>query len=154
QCQAIGTPGDPILTLYDADGKQLDENDDAGSRDSHLDHTFEKAGDYYLRVRDAQGRSAPELVYRLVIQDGAPPDFSLTTETRARVVGRGDSVPFEVTVERDRWDGPLTLSIADLPPGVSASAAVVPAGVNRGLLVLSAEKSASPGVFPLHIVGE
>jgi hypothetical protein len=154
QCQAIGTPGDPLLTLYDGDGKQLDENTGSGSRDAHLDRMFEKSGDYYLRVRDAQNRSAPELVYRLVIQDSPPPGFTLTTETRARAVGRGDSVPFEVNIERDRWDGPVTLSIADLPPGVTASTAVVPSGVNGGLLVLTADKTAPLGPFPLRIVGE
>jgi hypothetical protein len=153
QCQAIGSRGDPILTLYDSDGKQIDENDDSIGRDSHLDHTFDRAGDYFLRVKDVPGRSAPDLVYRLIIQEPPPPGFALSTETRARMIGRGDSVPFEVAVERDRWEGPVTLSLADLPSGVTATTTTVPAGVARGLLVLTADARAPMGVFPLHIVG-
>jgi hypothetical protein len=153
QCAAIGSLADPILTLYDNAGKQLDENDDADGPDSRLERTFDTAGDFILRVKEVKSFTGPDLVYRLVLRDAPPPGFSLATETRERAVGRGDSVPFEVNVTRDRWDGPVTLRIADLPKGVTASECVVPAGVGQGLLVLTADKDASLGAFPLHIVG-
>ena len=62
-------------------------------------------------------------------------------------------MPLEVTVTRDRWEGPVALSIRDLPSGVTASTCIVPPGVGKGLLILSADKAASLTAFPLHIVG-
>lgn len=153
QCQAIGTRADPVLVLLDGSGKMLEENDDAVGRDSRIDRTFDKTGDYFLRVREVTGRTGPDMVYRLVIQEAPPPGFSLATETRARAVGRGDSAPLEISVDRDRWDGPVTLTVTDLPPGVTASTEVVPAGVGRGLLVLTAAKDAPLGPFSLHVAG-
>ncbi len=153
QCAALGSLADPVLTLYDSAGKQLDENDDADGPDSRLERTFDQAGDFLLRVKEVKGATGPDLVYRLVVQDAPPPGFSLATETRGRAVGRGDSVPFEVNVTRDRWDGPVTLGFADLPEGVTGTTCVVPAGVGQGLIVLTADKDAPQGAFPLHIVG-
>ncbi|HZP83007.1 MAG TPA: hypothetical protein VFB21_15310, partial [Chthonomonadaceae bacterium] len=151
---ALGSRADPVLTLFDDTGKQLEENDDSnGTPDSRIERTFDQAGDFTLRVKEVKGFTGPDYVYRLVVQEAPPPGFTLATETRARVVGRGDSVPFEIEVTRDRWDGPVTLSVADLPQGVTASACRVPEGVGRGLLVLTAAKDAPLGAFPLHIVG-
>lgn len=153
QCQAIGSSADPTLTLMDANGKTLMENDDTYGRDSHLDFTAPQASDYLLRVRESTGRSAPELVYRLLVLPPPPPGFSLSVETRGRVVGQGDALALEVNIARDRFDGPITLTAAGLPAGVSAAPVVVPSGVSRGLLVLSALPTAMPGAFPLQIVG-
>lgn len=154
QCAALGSRADPVLTLFDDAGKPLEENDDSdGKPDSRIERAFDQAGDYTLQVKERKGFRGPDYVYRLVVQEAPSPGFTLTTETRARVVGRGDSVPFEVEVTRDRWDGPVTLSLADLPQGVTASACQVPEGVGRGLLILTAAKDAPLGAFPLHIVG-
>ena len=153
QCQAVGSQADPTLTLLDTNGKTLLENDDTNGRDSHLDFTAPAAADYLLRLRDSTGRSAPELVYRLLILPPPPPGFTLTVETRGRVVGQGDSLALEVNVARDRFDGPVTLTAANLPAGVTAAPAVVPAGSVRGLLVLSALPGAPLDAFPLQIVG-
>ncbi len=153
QCQAVGSQADPMLTLIDANGKTLLENDDTNGRDSHLDFTAPQAGDYLLRLREATGRSAPELVYRLLVLPPPPPGFTLTTETRGRVLGQGDSLALEVNVARDWYDGPVTLTMAGLPPGVAVAPVVVPAGSTRGLLVLSALPVAPLNAFPLQIVG-
>ena len=153
QCQAIGSPADPTLALMDANGKTLMENDDTNGRDSHLDFTAPQAGDYLLRVREATGRSAPELVYRLLVLPPPPPGFSLSLETRGRVVGQGDSLALEVNIVRDRFDGPVTLTAMGLPAGVTAAPVVVPAGAVRGLVVLTALPSAIPSAFPLQING-
>jgi hypothetical protein len=153
QCQVIGSPADPTLTLMDANGKTLMENDDTFGRDSHLDFTAPQAGDYLLRVRESTGRSAPELVYRLLVLPPPPPGFSLSVETRERVIGQGDSLALEVNIARDRFDGPVTFTTAGLPGGVTAAPIIVPPGVSRGLLVLSALPGAMPGAFPLQITG-
>src|ERR1700722_14994850 len=137
----------------DVNGKTLMENHDPCGRSPHLAFTAPQAGDYLLRLRESTGRSGPELVYRLLVLPPPPPGFSLSVETRGRVVGQGDVMALEVNVARDRFDGPVTLTATGLPTGVTAAPVVVPAGVSRGLLVLSALTSAPLNTFPLQIVG-
>ena len=151
-CQQLGSTADPIATLFGPDNKPIAENDDTNGRDSHLDTVLPASGEYAVRIAEARGRYSPERVYCLTIQT-PPPGFALASETRERAVGQGNVVPLEVTITRDRWDGPVTLSIRDLPPGVTATTCVVPAGVGKGLLLLSADRAAPLTAFPLHIVG-
>jgi len=153
QCQAIGSQADATATLMDSNGKTLLENDDTYGRDPHFDFTAPQAGDYLLRVRESTGRSAPEMVYRLLILPPPAPNFSLSVETRGRVIGQGDSLVLEVNVARSGFDGPVTLTVPSLPAGVGAMPAVIPAGSTRGLLVLSALPTAPLNAFPLQIVG-
>jgi hypothetical protein len=154
RCQdRSGARCDPVLTLYDSGGAMIEESDDSQGRDCHLDRTFDKSGDYVLRVKNLDAVNSPDLVYQLIIQDPPPPGFSITTETRARAVGQGGSAAFEVQVNRDRWNGPVTLTAVDLPSGVTASTVTVPDGVARGLVVLTATADAPITGFPLHITG-
>ncbi len=152
RCQALGSPADPVLTLYGPDGKQIAENDDTNGRDSHLDMILPASGQYRLRVAETRGKSGPEYVYCLSVQM-PPPGFALALETRARCVGQGNVAPLEVSVTRDRWDGSVVLGLGDLPPGVTATTCVVPPGVSRGLLLISASPNAPLDAFALHIVG-
>ncbi|MCW3054456.1 MAG: Bacterial pre-peptidase C-terminal domain [Chthonomonadales bacterium] len=153
QCQAVGSQADATAVLTDTNGKTLMANDDTYGRDPHLDFTAPQAGDYLLRVRESTGRSAPEMVYRLLILPPPAPNFTLSVETRGRVIGQGDSLILEVNVARNGFDGPVTLTVPSLPPGVGAMPSVIPAGSTRGLLVLSALPTAPVNAFPLQIVG-
>ena len=150
--QLLDSSAYPILSLAGPDGKMIMENDGTNGHNAHLDTILPQTGDYTLRVAELRQQSGPDLVYSLVIQM-PPPGFSLTTETRARAVGQGSVVPIEVTVTRDRWDGPVVLGLRDLPGGVTATTCIVPAGVGRGLLLLTADKTAPLTDFPLHIIG-
>ncbi|HLJ57416.1 MAG TPA: PPC domain-containing protein [Chthonomonadaceae bacterium] len=154
QCQdRSGTRCDPVLTLYSPDGSLIVESDDSLGRDSHFDQRFVGAGDYTLRVKNLDATNSPDLVYQLLIQKPPPSGFSLTADTRARALGQGGEAAFDVQVSRIEWDGPVTLAATDLPPGVTASSEVVPAGETRGLVVLMAAEGAPLGGFPLRITG-
>src|SRR5262249_20248524 len=54
---------DPMLTLFDADGRELAANDDFYFADPLLTHTFARAGDYFIQVRDAKYDGDPRWVY-------------------------------------------------------------------------------------------
>ena len=154
QCQdRSGGRCDPLLTLYDAAGAVVEESDDSQGRDCHIDRTFAKSGDFVLRVKNLSGGNSQALTYQLLVQDPPPPGFSLTADTRARAVGQGGSAALEVQINRDRWGGAVTLTAADLPPGVTASTVIVPPNVSRGLVVLTAVPGAPLTGFPLHITG-
>lgn len=152
QCHSLGTKGNPLLTLYAADGTMLEESDGAGGQDARIDRTFDKAGSYTLRVRDLQERSSPELVYRLTAQE-LPPGFSLSAETRSRSLGAGGSVALEIAIVRDRWEGAVIIGAQNLPSDVSFMPCLIPAGVGRGVLVLTAAANAQMVAFPLTLIG-
>jgi hypothetical protein len=62
-----GSALDSLLTLYDADGRQLASNDDtATSIDSHLETVLPREGVYYISLMDAHDQGGPAHVYRLV----------------------------------------------------------------------------------------
>jgi hypothetical protein len=58
---------DPMITLRDATGRELAANDDYYGPDPLLSYKFEKAGDYYLQLRDVRYLGNPYWVYRLNI---------------------------------------------------------------------------------------
>jgi hypothetical protein len=60
---------DPIVTLYDAAGRELAANDDAYFADPLLSHTFAKDGDYVVQVRDSKYDGDARWVYALLVTD-------------------------------------------------------------------------------------
>ena len=60
---------DPILTLYDAGGRELAANDDFYFADPMLAYTFEKAGDYTIQVRDSKYDGDARWAYALLVTD-------------------------------------------------------------------------------------
>ncbi len=81
---------DPMLTLFDAEGRELAGNDDFYFADPMLAHTFARAGDYYVQVRDSKYDGDPRWVYALTVTDrpyvshvfpmAANPEQALTVE--------------------------------------------------------------------------
>lgn len=57
---------DPMLTLYDAEGRELAANDDYYFADPMLCYTVPKTGDYYIQVRDSKYDGDPRWVYALI----------------------------------------------------------------------------------------
>jgi hypothetical protein len=60
---------DPMLTLYDAEGRELAANDDFYFADPFLTYKFPKAGDYYIQVRDSKYDGDPRWAYALLVSD-------------------------------------------------------------------------------------
>jgi hypothetical protein len=174
---------DSVLTLFDAEGKKLDENDDppwplarpnpannipypdlacnvdpldalaTHIADSRLVYQFAKAGDYIVRIRDVQEKGGEEYAYRLKIAP-ARPDYVLRINTDSARLVQGDSAALAVTVLRkDGFDGAIALAVQDLPPGLAAADAVIPAKQHETRLTITAAANAAPGLFFPSIVG-
>jgi hypothetical protein len=183
QARRLDSPLDSVLTLFDGEGKKLDENDDPPSplaqpnpannmpypdlacnvdpvdalathvADSRLLHTFSKAGDYVVRIRDVREEGGEEYAYRLKIAP-ARPDYVLRINTDSARLAQGDSVALAVTVLRkDGFDGEIGLAVQDLPPGLSASDAVIPAKQHETQLTITASAGAAPGLCFPTVVG-
>ncbi len=58
---------DPMLTLFDSEGRELAANDDFYFADPLLTYTFAKSGDYFIQVRDSKYDGDPRWVYALTV---------------------------------------------------------------------------------------
>lgn len=158
----LGSPVDSVLTLYGPMGAKRAENDDfvdpeqpllTNHADSRLVFTFPAAGFYTVRIRDAQGNGGPEYAYRLTI---APPhpDFTLIATPDNPNVPRGDSAVLTVTVARkDAYQGEIALSVKNLPPGFTASEAVLAPYQTTTAVTITAPKDTTVTDFSPAIVG-
>ncbi len=87
----LGSRLDSVLTVSDADGKELAKNDDRadGRPDSRLLFTAPKAGRYLVKVSDRfAGRGGPDFGYRLRATLPTTSDFELTLNADAINVTR------------------------------------------------------------------
>jgi hypothetical protein len=60
---------DPMLTLYDSEGRELAANDDYYFADPLLSYTFARDGDYFIQVRDSKYDGDARWVYALLVSD-------------------------------------------------------------------------------------
>jgi hypothetical protein len=104
-----------------------------------------------LTIEDLALRGGPHYPYRLLVRRESE-DFQLTVATPYVNVPAGGTAAVVVTADRRGYDGPIQLSIPDLPPGLRVEGGTIPREQvdannartlnRRGVLILSAE----PGV--------
>ncbi|MFN7923745.1 MAG: hypothetical protein U0Q16_26825 [Bryobacteraceae bacterium] len=124
-------------------------NDDGGpgyGKDSFLDFTAPADGDYFVRLRDVRGlgesRPSDNYGYRLHIREPRP-DFRLAANPRNPNVPRGGAIPLTVTALRlEGHDGPIEVSVANLPPGLTATTNTIAPGLDSCTILLSAAADA------------
>jgi hypothetical protein len=131
--------GLPVVTLYY-------RNDDGGGafgKDSRLVFDPPADGKYQVRVRDARGLGGPQYAYRLTVRPPRPA-FTVSFSPTAPAVSKGGALPITVNAERiDEFEGPITLKLEGLPPGLSAPATTIPAEENSTSFALFAEPGAT-----------
>ena len=163
QARRLGSPLDSLLTLYNAKGQELAENDDTvdpldtlGTHhaDSRIVYTFSTAGDYVLRIRDVQRKGGEEYAYRLVI--GPPrPDFTVRINPGNYRMARGDTALLSVTaLRKDGFGAAITFTVQDLPPGFTAPEGVIPAGQDQGQVTISVPRDFTQPFFTPTIVAK
>ncbi len=143
---------------------------DAGSPDVNGKFEVKEDGTYRMQVRDLFGgtRSDPHAVYRLIVRQ-ATPDFSLAawavhmtlrngdraSLSKPMALRQGDARAFEVVVQRrDGFDGEISISMENLPQGVSAAGLKIGKGKTYGHLVLTADEKAPRGFSLAKIIGK
>jgi hypothetical protein len=133
-------------------------NDDGGpgyGKDSLLHFTAPADGEYIVCIRDVQGLGGTNYAYRLTARHPRP-DFRLTVNPRNPNVPAGGTIPVTVTALRmDGFDGPIDVSLSDLPSGFQASKGVIASGQVSTTLALSAEPTAKlEASAPLKATGQ
>jgi hypothetical protein len=150
----LGARLDAALRVLNVAGKELAADDDGAGIDPRLQYEFPVAGDYFVQVRSVDGQGGCDYFYRLRVGAGGP-DFALVTTPSNPNVGRGSSA--RVSVRATRWggfDGPISVRVDGLPPGVHASPAVIRSGRDSVQLTFSADMEAPLAVGDLRVFGE
>lgn len=152
----LTSPLDAQLDLLSADGKNLlASNDDQSPamKDSAITFTAPADGDYILRLRDLNNKGGEQYAYFLQV-DFAQPDFSLKVDPSIAMVGPGSRTAWYVQVTRRHgFDGPVSVSVENLPPGVTVNPLIIPANMTQGLLVVSGADHAAAGGSAVRVVG-
>jgi hypothetical protein len=154
----IPSPMKPSSNGYAYDGPPYD----GGSADFIGQVQIRETGRHRLLLSDLFGgtRTDPRNIYRLVIRRAAP-DFALcawglhmelrngdrNALSKPLALRGGSTVALEVVaVRRDGFDGPIQLAMEGLPEGVTATGLMIPAGQNRGIVLLTADQNAPRGL--------
>jgi hypothetical protein len=106
-----------------------------------------------LVMRDLQGRGGIGFPYRIKVEPLFP-DFHLLANDTQVSVPRGGTATVSVTIERKGFTGPITITVADPPPGLSVRAGTIPAGQTAGVLTLSAAPDAAFPPAPIKLIGQ
>jgi hypothetical protein len=132
-------------------------NDDGGpgfGKDSYLRFQAPADGQYIVRVGDVRQQAGPEHRFELTMR--APePDFQLSVAPRNPNVPAGGTIPLTVTAMRlDGLTEAIEVELKNLPPGFTATKALIARGQNFGTILLSAEPGAKlDEAAPLEAVG-
>jgi len=128
---------DPIVSLFDASGKELAGSDDYHFADPFFMYKFEKAGEYRVSIREVSYKGNPQWTYRLAMSKRPyvlnvfPPAVQAGKPAKLEPVGFGkssmDMVKMDVPAdwpagEREvqltsggRTTNPVPLVVSDLP---------------------------------------
>ncbi|HEY2018204.1 MAG TPA: hypothetical protein VGH38_32085 [Bryobacteraceae bacterium] len=179
QARELGTSRiEGIITAYDAKGKKLDSAGDKPlpddvfaiqgnsrtSSDPFLNLTVPPdAHEVAITVEDLALRGGPLYGYRLIARQQAE-DFKLSIGSPYVNVPAGGTVAISVSADRRGYDGPIQLTIPNLPKGVRAEGGIIPREYvdaanartlnRRGLLMLTADPGVELPMGELEVWGE
>lgn len=139
--ERLGSRIDAAMEIRNKDGGVLASNDDGPtSIDPRLEFTVPPALDtLVVSLRDSLEIANDQAIYRLVVTSADKPPLEVIATAKSDVtnIAAGESQVFEVNVSRRGYDGPLQLSLGQLPPGVTATGTDIPAGASGTLLTLT-----------------
>src|SRR5882762_2628948 len=123
----LRSPLDSVLTVTDAKGKQLANNDDSAGPDSYVRVAIPEDGDYFVRIRDHLRGGGPEYTYRIEITP-AIPVLTITVpqavqnsqERQAIAIPRGNRMGTVIRATRSNFSGDVAITAENLPQGVKA----------------------------------
>lgn len=159
----LGSLLDPFLTITDAAGKTLVENDDTPKSlpDAEIIWAVPADGEYRVEVRDLYEDGGPRYFYRLTLEPEREM-FALTVTADQFTLPKDKPLEIPVTIERTGGFGhEIDISLAGLPEGLTCAAVKsMPTGDSSKAVKLVIERKAGEQAKPLadgaqiRIVGE
>jgi hypothetical protein len=149
--RAVRSPLDPVLSLYDGNGKLIATNDDANGLDAAIKFTCSADGDYELKIRDHLHKGGETFVYRIEFNTVKPsvythiPAYDREPRDQIRqwiVVPKGNKFSTWIRVNRQGTSGVLALDIPELPAGIKVTVDPITADVDRAVAVFEAAPDA------------
>lgn len=127
--QALGSPLDSVVNLYNAKGGSLSGNDDGGGRrrlDSKFNVNIPADGDYFLRVTDHLERGGPTFLYRIELAASEPsvrfssPNYSVNDSHLRQFIAvpKGGYYATMVNINRSNVSGDMKFEMPNLPQGM------------------------------------
>lgn len=141
-----GSPADLSFKLLGPDGGQIAAAEDSGIVEGFFPAKFPADGDFTLVVEELNRKGGPEYAYRIAVTPTSPP-FSITASTDTINIPAGGAVPIVVTAARPGHAGPIEVSVAGLPDGLSASKTVIGPGRVTAVLTVHARPDFAAGQF-------
>ncbi len=152
QAAALGFPLDAWLAVENAEGKELNRNDDADSADPRIEWTAPADGRFVLVVGNLLRRGGPDHRYRLSVEPGVP-DFRPTVDAAAFTLTGGTTNEVKVAlVRRHGHKGKLTVRTEGLPPSVESGPVDVAETATEAVLRWSAPTNAPRFNGPVRVV--
>ncbi len=163
--ERLGSKLDGVLRLTDSMGRQLALADDVllpavpgqqpvPSADPVLDFAIPAGiNSVQIEVSDRTGRGGIGFGYRLTVEP-ATADFWVELPATEVNVPKGGSAALIVPIQRRGYDGPVALTIADLPPGLTIQGGHIPPGSTRGVLTVSAVENPASLPAPVFLAVE
>jgi hypothetical protein len=152
-----GSPLDAVLSLQNDAGAELaagNERPELKTIDPGLDFTVPDGVQALVVVlKDLEGRGGPTFLYRLSITPSDRPNFRLTLFEDRHNVPQGGAAVMRVRAERAGYNGPIKLTLPDVPANVTVAGNEIPAGATDALVTLNASPSGSRTQWLTKIVG-
>ncbi len=154
--QALGSPLDPVVSVFTPKGGSLVGNDDGGGMrrlDSRFKITAPVDGIYTVRITDHLERGGPNFVYRIEMVASQPslsfasPDYSVNDSSYRQfmAVPKGGRMVLLENFTRNGVGGDYHFEIKDLPAGVKLLEDAAPGDQSGVPLVLEAAADAPYG---------
>ena len=151
--QALGSPLDPVVSVFTPKGNTLIANDDGGGMrrlDSRFKITAPVDGLYTVRITDHLERGGPNFVYRIEMVASQPsvtfasPEYSVndTSYRQFMAVPKGGRMVLLENFTRNGVSGDYHFEIKDLPAGVKLLEDAAPGDQPGVPLVLEAAADA------------
>lgn len=139
-----GSPADLSFKLLGPDGAQLGVAEDSGVSEGFFAAKLPADGDYTVVVEELNRRGGPEFAYRIAVTPTTLP-FTISASTDTLNIPAGGAVPVVVTAARPAHGGPIEISVAGLPDGLSASKTVIGPGRTTAVLTVHARPDFAAG---------
>jgi hypothetical protein len=167
EASEVGSALDGVLQLLGAKGAVLATADDANipvktnqpnvppnvSPDPRTDFTVPSGlTELTVRIRDLERRGGVGFPYRIVVTP-ANPGFELALNDSEVSVPKGGTASVGVTIVRKGYNGPISLSVANPPTGLSFRPGTIAAGQLLGVFSVSASADAGFGATNLRVIG-